>query len=126
MSPQLLWMEGNKERGEDESDSAQQLDDDVQRGPGGVLERVADGIADDARLVSRRALPEYDTVLIFQIAGFDVSAIMMPVIVATISNPAAASGPIMDPTKAGVPTTRIPGMTIWRSAALVLMSTHLA
>ena len=39
--------------GDDEGDDAHELHEDVQRGAGRVLERIADGVADDGRLVGR-------------------------------------------------------------------------
>src|SRR2546426_6060145 len=47
----------DKERRQHQRDSAQQLDEHVQRRPRRVFERVADGVADHRRLVGRTALP---------------------------------------------------------------------
>uniref|UniRef100_J3M453 Uncharacterized protein n=1 Tax=Oryza brachyantha TaxID=4533 RepID=J3M453_ORYBR len=50
---------GGEEGGEDERLDGHELDEDVERmerGAGGVLERVADGVPDDRRLVRLRAL----------------------------------------------------------------------
>lgn len=41
----------DEERAENEDGSGEELDDHVEGGPGGVLERVADGVAGDGRLV---------------------------------------------------------------------------
>jgi cell division GTPase FtsZ len=48
--------------GEDDRDDRDQLDQDVQRRAGGVLERVAHGVADDGRLVVGRALAVDDRI----------------------------------------------------------------
>ena len=52
-------------------DHADQLDEDVQGGTRGVLERIADGVADDARLVGIRALAT-------ELAGLDVLLGVVP------------------------------------------------
>src|SRR5690606_39801990 len=39
------------ERGDDEGDDGDELDEDVEARPGGVLQRVAHGVADDGGLV---------------------------------------------------------------------------
>ena len=44
------------QRGEHDGDRGAQLDQDVQRWTGGVLERVTHGVADDGGLVAVRAL----------------------------------------------------------------------
>ncbi len=43
----------DEEGGEDECDRRQQFDEDVERRPGGVLERIPDGVADDGGRVGR-------------------------------------------------------------------------
>src|SRR6185437_14637813 len=48
-----MWMEEDKERGQHQRDGAEQLDDDVQRWASGILERVANCIADHRRLMSQ-------------------------------------------------------------------------
>ena len=42
----------SEDRGESEGEDSHQLDQDVQGRTGGVLERIADGVANDARFVS--------------------------------------------------------------------------
>src|SRR5262245_40577346 len=49
----------NEQRRQDQGDRRQQLDQDVQRRPGGVLERIADRVADDRRLVRLGALADH-------------------------------------------------------------------
>src|SRR5262245_30669673 len=54
--PQLLQ---DEQRRQDQRDRRQQLDQDVQRRSRGVLERIADGVADHRRLVRLRALADH-------------------------------------------------------------------
>src|SRR6185295_2775999 len=48
----------NEQGGENQADRRQQLHEDVQRRAGRVLERVADGVADDGRRVGLGALAQ--------------------------------------------------------------------
>src|SRR5437867_12982705 len=48
-----------EQRRQDQRDRRQELDQDVQRRPGGVLERIADRVADDRGLVRLRALADH-------------------------------------------------------------------
>src|SRR6266849_229267 len=48
----------DEQRRQDQGDRRQQLDQDVQRRSGGVLERIPHGIADDSGLVRLRPLPD--------------------------------------------------------------------
>eukprot|EP00976_Prorocentrum_cordatum_P078427 1183109-Prorocentrum_minimum.AAC.1 len=52
----LAVVDGHEEVAEDERDDRHQLHQDVERGAGGVLEGVADGVADHRRLVALGAL----------------------------------------------------------------------
>src|SRR5256886_13651424 len=47
----------DKERRQHQRDRAQELDENMQRRAGGVLERIADGVTDDGCLVSGTPLP---------------------------------------------------------------------
>ena len=127
----------DEERGEDERDRREQLDEDVERRAGGVLERVADGVADDRRGVGLRALAEHVALVVLEVARLDVLLGVVPraaavvedggeqdaAMVPTISMPATASKPSRRPMTIGVATATTPGKTISRRAARVVMST---
>jgi len=49
----------DEERGHDQRDRGQQLHQNVERRTGSVLERIADGVADDGGSVRRRALAQH-------------------------------------------------------------------
>src|SRR6267142_3848045 len=67
----------NEQRRQDEGDRRQQLDQDMQRRSGGVLEWIADGVADDRRLVRLRALAD-DPAIRLEQARFDVLLGVVP------------------------------------------------
>ena len=52
----LSVVDRDEKVGEDEGDDGHELHEDVERGAGGVLEGVADGVADDGGLVGLGAL----------------------------------------------------------------------
>src|SRR5579859_7357929 len=135
-----MGMEEDKERSQYQRDRAEQFDDDVQRWTGGILEGVADGIADDARLVSEGFLGKHVALIILEEARLDVLLGVVPGAAAVIhyqrhqdaadsTNHQEGCGGLWakrQPTTMGLATTRTPGRIICRSAALVLMSTQLA
>src|SRR5689334_519266 len=62
----------HEERREDERDRCEELDEHVQARAGGVLERVADRVADYGRGVRRRALADDLALGVLELAGLDV------------------------------------------------------
>ena len=68
----------DEQRGEDQGDRRQQLHEDVERRAGGVLERVADRVADDGRGVGVRALAEHVAVVVLEVARLDVLLRVVP------------------------------------------------
>jgi hypothetical protein len=109
-----------------------QLDEDVHRRTGRILEGIADCVADNTRLVRIGTLAA--EVALFNIF-FALSQAppelairrpsITPVSVAPARNPPKASGPIRTPTKTGLMTAATPGRTILFKAAVVAMSTQL-
>src|SRR5687767_6831716 len=65
------FMGSDEQRSEDEGDGGQQLDQDVERGAGGVLQGVAHGVAHDRGLVGGGALAAVS-------AGLDVLLGVVP------------------------------------------------
>src|SRR6476620_7669762 len=61
----------DEQRGEDEGDRGQELQKDVERRAGRVLERVADGVADDGRRVGIRLLAEDVALVVLEVARLD-------------------------------------------------------
>ena len=94
----------DEQGGQHQRDRGEQLDEDVERRAGGVLERIADRVADDGRRVGLRALAEDVAVLVLEVARLDVLLGVVPcaaavvqdggeqdaAIVPTISKPATA------------------------------------
>ena len=68
----------DEERGEDQRDRRQELHEDVERRAGGVLERIADRVADDGRGVGIRALAEDVAVVVLEVARLDVLLGVVP------------------------------------------------
>src|SRR5437667_10120994 len=68
----------DKEWGEHQGDCCQQFDEDVQGGAGGVLEWIADRVADDRRRVGVRLLAEHRTGRVEQVARLDVLLGVVP------------------------------------------------
>ena len=68
LGPEAVFGEGG---GEDQADDGHDLEQDVHGRAGGVLERVADGVADDGGLVGLGALAAVG-------AGFDVLLGVVP------------------------------------------------
>src|SRR5688572_29626227 len=56
----------DEQRSQDEGDRGQELDQDVQRGAGGVLERVTHGVADDGRGVGLGALAQHVALVVLE------------------------------------------------------------
>src|SRR5688572_23176601 len=68
----------NEERCEHEGDRGQQLHENVERRAGGVLERVADGVAHDGRRVRVGLLAEHVAGRILEVTGLDVLLRVVP------------------------------------------------
>src|SRR5687767_9912035 len=68
----------DEQRGEDEGDRGQQLDEDVERRPCGVLEGIAHRVADDGRRVGERLLAEDVAVLVLEVTSLDVLLGVVP------------------------------------------------
>src|SRR6516225_6554748 len=75
----VRWSElPDEQRGENEGYCGQQLHQDVERRAGGVLEGVADGVADDGRGVGIRTLAEQLAVVVLEVARLDVLLGVVP------------------------------------------------
>src|SRR5207248_4205049 len=72
------WAPLDEERREDEGDRREELDEDVEARPGGVLERISDGVADDGSCVRRGALAEHSALVVLQHPGLDVFLRVVP------------------------------------------------
>ena len=69
--PLLQQVEAGDEAGKHNGHGGHQLDEDVQRGPGSILEGVAHGVADDGGLVALLALAS-------MVPGFNVLFRVVP------------------------------------------------
>src|SRR5664279_2167443 len=76
----------DEQRGEDQGDGRQQLDEDVKRGTGGVLERIADRVTHDGGRVGVRLLAQHLPGLIEQVARLDVLLGVVPGTAAVIQD----------------------------------------
>src|SRR5450830_2080619 len=76
----------DEERGHYQGDGGQQLHENVERRTGGVLERVADGVADDGRLVRQRLLADHFAVVIEQVTRLYVLLGVVPGSAAVVEN----------------------------------------
>src|SRR5579859_3212797 len=68
----------DEERRHHQGDGREQLHEDVERRAGGVLERIANGIAHDRGGVGRRLLADHVAGVIGQVAGLDVLLGVVP------------------------------------------------
>src|SRR6266540_3800664 len=71
-------LSADEEGGQDEGDRRQQLDEDVERGAGRVLEGVADRVADDGGRMGRGLLADRVALVVEQVARFDVLLGVVP------------------------------------------------
>ena len=117
--------------GDQQRDQVHDLDQRVDRGAGGVLERVAHGVADDGRLVRGRALAAVVAVL-DQLLGVVPGAAGVGQEHrhqharrdrARPGTSRAARSRSVNPTAIGVSTASRPGVTSSRSESAVTMST---
>src|ERR1035437_9116540 len=68
----------DEERGHNEGDGGQQLHENVERRTGGVLEGIADGVADDGGCVRERLLADHVAIFIEQVTRLDVLLGVVP------------------------------------------------
>src|SRR5262245_41731968 len=76
----------DKQRGEDERDRRQELDQHVERRTGRVLERVANGVADDRCRVGIGLLADDVAVGVLEVARLDVLLRVVPRAAAVVQN----------------------------------------